>query len=88
MKRSGREFRSLSATDNRLDQLRRLLDSIARCVVMPWTLHVADAGSIDGTAEWLTECARTDVRIVPHLQERRLGQAAALNELASAAPHA
>lgn len=40
-------------TYNRLQSLKRLLESIKRYTYSPYDLWVADAGSTDGTLEWL-----------------------------------
>ncbi|SEH30220.1 glycosyltransferase family 2 protein [Magnetospirillum fulvum] len=66
-------------TYNRLDQLRALLDSIERQSHTPYEVHVSDAGSTDGTVEWLREMADRDARIRPYFEQERRGQAAALN---------
>ncbi|MCR6629427.1 MAG: glycosyltransferase [Magnetospirillum sp.] len=66
-------------TCDRLDQLRELLDSIERQTTISYEVHVCDAGSTDGTVEWLRHRAAEDHRIHPVFEGERRGQAAALN---------
>lgn len=68
-------------TLDRRDQLRALVESIRLTVRTPWQLHVSDAGSVDGTREWLEAEASNDARIVCVFEESRSGQAAALNAI-------
>jgi GT2 family glycosyltransferase len=66
-------------TFNRLASLQRCLASIARETRTPHVVHVADAGSTDGTQEWLRSVQSETVR--PHLAGRKLGQAKAYNDV-------
>lgn len=66
-------------TYNRLSQLQDLLASIEAETRRPYEVHVCDAGSTDGTIEWLRQKAAADRRIQPVFQGERRGQAAALN---------
>lgn len=68
-------------THNRLGQLRDLVESIRQNVRTDWALKVSDAGSTDGTAEWLRDEAARDGRIACVFDEDRRGQAAALNAI-------
>ncbi len=68
-------------TFNRLDQLKALIESIRKHVTVHWELHISDAGSSDGTREWLMKEQRKDPRTRVVLEARRTGQAAALNEV-------
>lgn len=70
-------------TFNRLDQLKALVESVRTRVRTAWELHVSDAGSTDGTREWLAAEAGHDARINPVFEEERSGQAAALNAVFS-----
>lgn len=66
-------------TLNRLDQLRRAIDSIVAQTSIPYIVYVTDAGSDDGTVEYLQSIASE--RIVPILVGKRLGQATAYNQV-------
>ncbi len=66
-------------TLNRLDQLRRAIDSIVAQTSIPYVIYVTDAGSDDGTVEYL-KSIESD-RIVPILAGKRLGQATAYNQV-------
>ncbi len=66
-------------TYNRLESLKRCLDSIVRETRTPVVVYVADAGSTDGTQEYLTSVASASIR--PVLAGRKLGQARAYNEV-------
>src|SRR5665213_1793118 len=58
-------------TCNRLASLRRCLDSIVAQTRTPFVVHVTDAGSTDGTQDYLTSIAGETLR--PVLAGRRLG---------------
>lgn len=73
------ELSIVVGTYNRLDQLRMCIESILRETRTGFVLHVTDAGSTDGTVEFLRELASERIR--PHLVGRRLGQARAYNEI-------
>jgi GT2 family glycosyltransferase len=66
-------------TYNRLDSLRRCIDSVFSQTRTPCMLYVTDAGSTDGTIEYLRSVASE--RLVPLLVGERLGQARAYNEV-------
>lgn len=66
-------------TFNRLASLKRAIDSICRQTSRSFRIHVTDAGSTDGTVEYL-ESMRSE-RLVPHLVGQRLGQARAYNDV-------
>ena len=66
-------------TLNRLDQLRRAIDSIVAQTSIPYVIYVTDAGSDDGTVDYLKSIASD--RIVPILVGKRLGQATAYNQV-------
>lgn len=66
-------------TYNRLEQLKRCIDSIFRETVTPVKVYVTDAGSTDGTVEYLQQIASEKVE--PHLIGKKLGQAKAYNEV-------
>ena len=66
-------------TYNRLDSLRRCIDSIRAQTLTPTVVYVTDAGSIDGTVEYLSAIASDD--LVPLLIGRKLGQARAYNDV-------
>jgi GT2 family glycosyltransferase len=64
-------------TFNRRDQLRACIDSVFAQTTVPVALHVTDAGSDDGTVEYLE--SRAEGCLIPVFEGRRRGQAAALN---------
>ncbi|KPF66599.1 glycosyl transferase family 2 [Bosea sp. AAP35] len=66
-------------TYNRCDQIRRAIESIVATTSIGYCLYVTDAGSTDGTIAYL-ESVRSDT-IVPILVGKRLGQAAAYNQV-------
>jgi GT2 family glycosyltransferase len=66
-------------TYNRLDSLRRCVDSVFSQTRTPCVLYVTDAGSTDGTVEYLRSVASE--RLVPLLVGERLGQARAYNDV-------
>ncbi len=66
-------------TYNRLDQIQRCVESILRETSTPFVLFITDAGSTDGTVEYL-ESIRSDV-IKPFLVGKLLGQAKAYNDV-------
>lgn len=66
-------------TYNRLDQIQRCVESILRETTTPFVLFITDAGSTDGTVEYL-ESIRSDV-IKPFLVGKLLGQAKAYNDV-------
>lgn len=66
-------------TLNRLDKLRTCVESIAAQSRTPTVVYVTDAGSTDGTIEYLRSIASD--RLVPIFVGRRLGQARAYNDV-------
>lgn len=66
-------------TYNRLDQLRTCLDSIRDGTTAPHEVWVTDAGSDDGTVEFLRERAAIDPGLRVVFEGERVGQAKALN---------
>ena len=73
------ELSIVIGTLNRLDQLRACIDSIRAQTSAPLVIHVSDAGSSDGTVEYLQSIADDTVR--PVFAGERLGQARAYNEM-------
>jgi GT2 family glycosyltransferase len=66
-------------TYNRLGSLKRCVDSVLNQTRTPTVLYVTDAGSTDGTVEYLQSIASE--RVVPLLVGERLGQARAYNDV-------
>jgi GT2 family glycosyltransferase len=66
-------------TYNRLESLKRCLESIQAQTSTPHVIHVTDAGSTDGTQKYLRSVASDTIR--PWLVGRKLGQAKALNDV-------
>jgi GT2 family glycosyltransferase len=66
-------------TFNRREQLRACLESVFEQTSYAVTVYVSDAGSTDGTVEYLRSIASE--RLVPVFEGRRRGQAAALNDV-------
>jgi GT2 family glycosyltransferase len=66
-------------TYNRRDSLRRCVESIFGQTRTPSIVYVTDAGSTDGTVEYLESVASE--RLVPILVGERLGQARAYNDV-------
>lgn len=75
------ELSVLIGTYNRLDLLRQSLAGILRGTDLGVRVYVADAGSTDGTVEYLAQLAEREPRVRPILAGRKLGQARALNEI-------
>jgi GT2 family glycosyltransferase len=69
----------VAGTLNRRGQLIRMVDSVVRETRIPFTLYVTDAGSTDGTIEYLRSVASDRIR--PILVGKRLGQARAYNDV-------
>jgi len=69
----------VAGTLDRRDQLVRLVDSIVRETRVPFTLYITDAGSTDGSIEYLKSIASDQIR--PVFVGRRLGQARAYNDV-------
>jgi GT2 family glycosyltransferase len=69
-------------TYNRLESLRRCVASVLAETRTPFVLYVTDAGSTDGTVEYLQAVASE--RVVPILVGTRLGQARAYNDVFAA----
>ncbi len=66
-------------TFNRLELLRGCIASILKETRAPFVVYVTDAGSTDGTQEYLAAAASE--RVVPVLVGKRLGQAKAYNDV-------
>lgn len=66
-------------TYNRLDQLQRCVESIVSQTKTAFRLYITDAGSTDGTVEYLQSIAREE--IIPVLVGKKLGQAKAYNDV-------
>jgi GT2 family glycosyltransferase len=66
-------------TYNRIDSLRRCIESVLAQTRTPFILYVTDAGSTDGTVDYLESIASD--RVVPILVGQRLGQARAYNDV-------
>lgn len=66
-------------TYNRLDQLRNCIESIGAQTDTRHRIYVSDAGSTDGTVEYLKSIASKTIR--PILTNQRVGQARAYNEV-------
>ena len=66
-------------TFNRLESLQRCLGSVLARTTTPVIVHVTDAGSTDGTEEYLRSLDDGRVRIL--LVGRKLGQARAYNDI-------
>jgi GT2 family glycosyltransferase len=66
-------------TYNRLESLRRCVASVLAETRTPFVLYVTDAGSTDGTVDYLQSVASD--RVVPILVGKRLGQARAYNDV-------
>ncbi len=69
----------LLGTFNRIDSLKLLIDSLYSKAGVDFEVLIADAGSSDGTLEWLRSLDREELRIFE--QQKKIGQARALNEL-------
>ncbi len=76
---SGPRLSIVLGTFNRLESLRRCLESIRRQTSTPVVVHVTDAGSTDGTQDFLNSVADETIR--PVLIGRKLGQAKAYNDV-------
>ena len=66
-------------TYNRLDSLKRCVDSVFSQTRTSTVLYVTDAGSTDGTVEYLQSIASE--QLVPLLVGERVGQARAYNDV-------
>lgn len=66
-------------TFNRLESLKRCVESVLRETSTPVMVHVTDAGSTDGTQDYLKSL--TDPRVRIYLVGRKLGQAKAYNDV-------
>ena len=76
---SGARLSVVLGTFNRLDSLKRCLASILAQTRTPVVVHVTDAGSTDGTEDFLRSLDDERVRIL--LVGRKLGQARAYNDI-------
>ncbi len=66
-------------TYNRLDQIKECIESVIAQTQTPFILYVTDAGSTDGTVDYLKSVASDRVR--PILVGEKLGQARAYNDV-------
>lgn len=66
-------------TFNRLEQVQRCIESIVRETKIPAKIYITDAGSTDGTVEFLQAIASET--IIPVLVGKKLGQAKAYNDV-------
>lgn len=66
-------------TYNRLDQIKRCIESIVGNTRIRTRIYVTDAGSTDGTIEYLSSIASEN--IIPIFVGKKLGQARAYNEV-------
>lgn len=66
-------------TYNRLDQIRDCVESIRAQTKIPYMIYVTDAGSTDGTIEYLKSVVADDLEAV--LVGEKLGQARAYNDV-------
>ena len=69
----------VAGTLDRRDQLIRLVDSVVRETRIPFTLYITDAGSTDGSIEYLKSVASDRIR--PVFVGKKLGQARAYNDV-------
>ena len=69
----------VAGTYNRCDQVKRLVESVQRETKLPYILYITDAGSTDGTIEYLESVASDRVR--PIFVGKLLGQARAYNDV-------
>ncbi len=68
-------------TLNRLDRLRECIESIVRNTSIPVKIYVTDAGSTDGTIDYLRGIESDGISVTLH--QKKLGQAKAYNEIFS-----
>ena len=66
-------------TYNRLDLLKDCINSVLATTGDDTEIHVTDAGSSDGTVEYLQDLQNP--RVIPHLVGKKIGQAKALNDV-------
>ena len=66
-------------TLNRLDRLRECIESIVSDASIPIKIYVTDAGSTDGTIEYLSGIESDSINVTLH--QKKLGQAKAYNEI-------
>jgi GT2 family glycosyltransferase len=69
-------------TRNSLEHLKQCINSVVQETTIPYKLYVIDAGSSDGTVEYL-DAIKSD-RIIPVFQGNAVGQAAAYNKVFNA----
>lgn len=68
-------------TRNRLERLRACVESIRQETSIPTKIYITDAGSTDGTVEYLNSIRSEEISVTLH--QERLGQARAYNEIFS-----
>lgn len=66
-------------TYNRLELLKKCVESVKNDVKRDWKLYITDAGSTDGTIEYLKSIASD--RIIPIFVGEKIGQARAYNDV-------
>jgi len=66
-------------TFNRLDRIRECIESIHHNTSIPIKIYVTDAGSTDGTIEYLKGIESDTISVIFH--QKKLGQAKAYNEI-------
>jgi GT2 family glycosyltransferase len=69
----------VAGTYNRCDQVQRLVESVQRETKIPYILYITDAGSTDGTIEYLKSVESEIIR--PIFVGKLLGQAKAYNDV-------
>jgi len=66
-------------TYNRLEQIKDCVESIRAETTIPYCIYITDAGSTDGTVEYLKSIEAADLK--PILVGKKLGQARAYNDV-------
>lgn len=77
--REGYVLSVVVGTLNRRDRLRECVESIVRDASIPIKIYVTDAGSTDGTIEYLRGIESETISVTLH--QKKLGQAKAYNEI-------
>jgi len=73
------DYSVVVGTYNRLEHIKRCVESVIREAKRPFKLYITDAGSTDGTIEYLQSVASNQV--IPLLIGEKLGQARAYNNV-------
>ena len=66
-------------TLNRIDQVKRCVESIQRETITPIKIYITDAGSTDGTIDYLQSIASSNV--MPIFVGAKIGQARSYNDV-------